>query len=152
MPAAWFTWWTSAARSRQFGFAYGTLTGHAETGEERFTVELRPEDRNRLVRDLRLLAAQPIRRARISPFQKAPKAVRARLQRGHAASCENSAQRVSGVTGCDSLSSGWVSGSCRWKRACFTSGQNSFITCENASVAQAIPSLSMLSPTVRVSG
>ena len=29
---------------REFGFAYGTLTGHAETGEERFTVELRPED------------------------------------------------------------------------------------------------------------
>ena len=30
-------------RSR-YGFAYGTLTEHAETGEERFTVELRPED------------------------------------------------------------------------------------------------------------
>ena len=28
----------------QYGFAYGTLTGHAETGEERFTVEWRPED------------------------------------------------------------------------------------------------------------
>lgn len=28
----------------QFGFAYGTLPGHAETGEERFTVELHPED------------------------------------------------------------------------------------------------------------
>ena len=31
------------AQSR-YGFAYGTLTEHAETGEERFTVELRPED------------------------------------------------------------------------------------------------------------
>jgi uncharacterized protein (UPF0548 family) len=31
------------ARSR-YGFAYGTLTEHAETGEERFTVELQPED------------------------------------------------------------------------------------------------------------
>jgi uncharacterized protein (UPF0548 family) len=28
----------------RFGFAYGTLPDHAETGEERFTVELRPED------------------------------------------------------------------------------------------------------------
>ena len=28
----------------RYGFAYGTLTEHAETGEERFTVELRPED------------------------------------------------------------------------------------------------------------
>jgi uncharacterized protein (UPF0548 family) len=31
------------ARPR-YGFAYGTLPEHAETGEERFTVELRPED------------------------------------------------------------------------------------------------------------
>jgi uncharacterized protein (UPF0548 family) len=31
------------AHSR-YGFAYGTLPEHAETGEERFTVELRPED------------------------------------------------------------------------------------------------------------
>jgi uncharacterized protein (UPF0548 family) len=28
----------------RFGFAYGTLPEHAETGEERFTVELRPAD------------------------------------------------------------------------------------------------------------
>ncbi|MGA2737007.1 MAG: DUF1990 domain-containing protein [Bryobacteraceae bacterium] len=28
----------------KYGFAYGTLAEHAETGEERFTVELRPED------------------------------------------------------------------------------------------------------------
>jgi uncharacterized protein (UPF0548 family) len=28
----------------RYGFAYGTLSEHAETGEERFTVELRPED------------------------------------------------------------------------------------------------------------
>ena len=27
----------------RFGFAYGTLTEHSETGEERFTVELHPE-------------------------------------------------------------------------------------------------------------
>lgn len=30
----------------RYGFAYGTLTGHAETGEERFMVELRPEDQS----------------------------------------------------------------------------------------------------------
>jgi uncharacterized protein (UPF0548 family) len=28
----------------RYGFAYGTLTGHAEIGEERFTVELQPDD------------------------------------------------------------------------------------------------------------
>lgn len=28
----------------RYGFAYGTLTEHAETGEERFTVELLPDD------------------------------------------------------------------------------------------------------------
>jgi uncharacterized protein (UPF0548 family) len=33
------------ARPR-YGFAYGTLPAHAETGEERFTVELRPEDQS----------------------------------------------------------------------------------------------------------
>jgi len=29
---------------RRYGFAYGTLRGHAELGEERFTVEHQPED------------------------------------------------------------------------------------------------------------
>jgi uncharacterized protein (UPF0548 family) len=28
---------------RRFGFAYGTLMDHAESGEERFTVTLRPD-------------------------------------------------------------------------------------------------------------
>jgi uncharacterized protein (UPF0548 family) len=47
-------WWLNACRIvyvvdepgpvRQYGFAYGTLPGHAESGEERFTVEWRPED------------------------------------------------------------------------------------------------------------
>ncbi len=43
-------WWTNAARivyvvdesdaaKSQFGFAYGTLPGHVETGEERFLIE-----------------------------------------------------------------------------------------------------------------
>jgi uncharacterized protein (UPF0548 family) len=30
---------------RRFGFAYGTLPGHAESGEERFLVEWLPDDR-----------------------------------------------------------------------------------------------------------
>jgi uncharacterized protein (UPF0548 family) len=30
--------------SKRFGFAYGTLPGHVEQGEERFTVEYHPED------------------------------------------------------------------------------------------------------------
>lgn len=44
-------WWLNACRivyvidePRRFGFAYGTLPGHAETGEERFTVEWREDD------------------------------------------------------------------------------------------------------------
>lgn len=32
------------APSRRYGFAYGTLQGHVERGEERFTVEQRAED------------------------------------------------------------------------------------------------------------
>lgn len=45
-------WWLNAARivytidePRGFGFAYGTLPGHAERGEERFLVEWRDDDR-----------------------------------------------------------------------------------------------------------
>lgn len=44
-------WWTSSARivyvidePRRFGFAYGTLPGHVERGEERFSVEWRGDD------------------------------------------------------------------------------------------------------------
>jgi uncharacterized protein (UPF0548 family) len=45
-------WWLNAARivyviddfERQFGFAYGTLPGHVECGEERFLVERDEED------------------------------------------------------------------------------------------------------------
>jgi uncharacterized protein (UPF0548 family) len=44
-------WWVNAARivyvidePRRFGFAYGTLPGHAESGEERFTVEWLDDD------------------------------------------------------------------------------------------------------------
>lgn len=47
-------WWLNASRIvyvvdeaapiRRFGFAYGTLPGHAERGEERFTVELHEAD------------------------------------------------------------------------------------------------------------
>ena len=44
-------WWLNAARivyaidePRRFGFAYGTLPGHAERGEERFLVEWQTDD------------------------------------------------------------------------------------------------------------
>jgi uncharacterized protein (UPF0548 family) len=44
-------WWRSSARivyvineERRFGFAYGTLPGHIERGEERFLIEWRPDD------------------------------------------------------------------------------------------------------------
>lgn len=44
-------WWLNAARivyvidePRRFGFAYGTLPGHAECGEERFLVEWLADD------------------------------------------------------------------------------------------------------------
>lgn len=44
-------WWLNAARivyvidePRRFGFAYGTLPGHVEAGEERFLVEHLPDD------------------------------------------------------------------------------------------------------------
>lgn len=44
-------WWLNATRivyvidePRRFGFAYGTLPGHAERGEERFTVEWLDDD------------------------------------------------------------------------------------------------------------
>jgi len=44
-------WWLNAARivyvidePRRFGFAYGTLPGHAERGEERFSVEWLDDD------------------------------------------------------------------------------------------------------------
>lgn len=47
-------WWLNAARivyvldgcqpSRRFGFAYGTLPGHVERGEERFTIEWNERD------------------------------------------------------------------------------------------------------------
>ena len=32
--------------SKDYGFAYGTLNGHAESGEERFAVELRTDDQS----------------------------------------------------------------------------------------------------------
>ena len=48
-------WWLNACRIvytvdetspvRRFGFAYGTLPGHVETGEERFTVEWLTDDK-----------------------------------------------------------------------------------------------------------
>ena len=50
----WGLWWLNACRIvylvdkdgpvRRYGFAYGTLPGHAESGEERFTVEWHEQD------------------------------------------------------------------------------------------------------------
>jgi uncharacterized protein (UPF0548 family) len=44
-------WWLNACRivyvldePRRFGFAYGTLPGHAESGEERFSIEWNQDD------------------------------------------------------------------------------------------------------------
>jgi uncharacterized protein (UPF0548 family) len=54
LARAFGLWWLNAARIvyvldeaapvRRFGFAYGTLPGHAERGEERFSVEWRGDD------------------------------------------------------------------------------------------------------------
>jgi uncharacterized protein (UPF0548 family) len=54
MGRAFGLWWINACRIvyvvdqsqpiRRFGFAYGTLPGHVESGEERFTVEWNPHD------------------------------------------------------------------------------------------------------------
>jgi uncharacterized protein (UPF0548 family) len=41
----------------RYGFAYGTLMEHAETGEERFTVELRPKDETVWYDNICLLAS-----------------------------------------------------------------------------------------------
>lgn len=52
MGRAMGCWWLNACRivyvvdepGRKFGFAYGTLPGHVESGEERFSVEYDPGD------------------------------------------------------------------------------------------------------------
>lgn len=51
LAQAYGVWFLNACRivyvvdePRRFGFAYGTLPGHAERGEERFMVEHRPDD------------------------------------------------------------------------------------------------------------
>ena len=85
-------WWLNASRivyvidePRRFGFAYGTLPGHAERGEERFVVEWLEDDT--VWYDLRafskprhLLArlAYPITRAYQRRFGRASKAAMAR--------------------------------------------------------------------------
>lgn len=85
-------WWLNAARivytvdePRRFGFAYGTLPGHAERGEERFTVEWLPDDSvwydlRAFSRPRHLLArlAYPITRAYQRRFGRASKAAMVR--------------------------------------------------------------------------
>ena len=84
-------WWTGSARilyivdePRRFGFAYGTLPGHAECGEERFLVE-QLED-NTVWYDLRAFSrprhwaarlGQPVTRALQRRFARESKAAMA---------------------------------------------------------------------------
>ncbi len=57
----------------RFGFAYGTLTGHVERGEERFSVELHPEIGRGLVRPLCLFTPEgAVGASRISCQPRAP--------------------------------------------------------------------------------
>ena len=85
-------WWLNASRivyvvdePRRFGFAYGTLPGHAEHGEERFLVEWLPDDT--VWYDLRAFSkprhvlarlVYPITRAYQRRFGRASKAAMAR--------------------------------------------------------------------------
>jgi uncharacterized protein (UPF0548 family) len=85
-------WWLNASRivyvvdePRRFGFAYGTLPGHAERGEERFLVEWLEDDT--VWYDLRAFSkprhvlarlAHPITRAYQRRFGRASKAAMAR--------------------------------------------------------------------------
>lgn len=84
-------WWLNAARivyvidePRRFGFAYGTLPGHAERGEERFLVEWLADDS--VWYDLRAFSrprywavrlGRPIARALQRRFQRESKAAMA---------------------------------------------------------------------------
>jgi uncharacterized protein (UPF0548 family) len=85
-------WWLNASRivyvidePRRFGFAYGTLPGHAERGEERFVVEWLADDTvwydlRAFSRPRHLLArlAYPLTRAYQRRFGRASKAAMAR--------------------------------------------------------------------------
>lgn len=85
-------WWLNAARivyvidePRRFGFAYGTLPGHAECGEERFVVEWLADDTvwydlRAFSRPRHVLArlAAPLTRAYQRRFGRASKAAMAR--------------------------------------------------------------------------
>ena len=63
-------WWLNACRVlyvvdeagpiSKFGFAYGTLPGHVESGEERFLIEWDREDEQRVVRHPGLLPPAPV--------------------------------------------------------------------------------------------
>ena len=63
-------WWLNACRIvyvvdesgpiRKFGFAYGTLPGHVESGEERFLIEWDRGDEQRVVRHPGLLPTEPL--------------------------------------------------------------------------------------------
>jgi uncharacterized protein (UPF0548 family) len=91
-------WWLNAARivyvidePRRFGFAYGTLPGHAERGEERFLVEWQDDDE--VWYDLRAFSrprywaarlARPVARALQRRFARDSKAAMAAAAAPHA--------------------------------------------------------------------
>ena len=93
---AFGVWWLNAARivyvidePRRFGFAYGTLPGHAERGEERFLVERLEDDE--VWYDLRAISqprywaarlAYPFTRALQRRFARASMAAMAEAARG----------------------------------------------------------------------
>lgn len=89
-------WWLNACRIvytldetapvRWFGFAYGTLPGHVESGEERFSVELHPD--GRVWYDLRAFS-----RPRYWPVRLAKPLVRS-LQRRFAVESKLAMQRA----------------------------------------------------------
>lgn len=93
-------WWLNACRIvytldetttlRRFGFAYGTLPGHVESGEERFSVELHPD--GRVWYDLRAFS-----RPRYWPVRLAKPLARG-LQRRFAVESKQAMQRAVALT------------------------------------------------------
>lgn len=74
---------------KRFGFAYGTLTEHAERGEERFTVEWK-RDEDQVWYDIpRVFSTSgDAGQTRLSPFPLTPKEVCRGFETGDAGSCE----------------------------------------------------------------
>ena len=91
-------WWLNACRIvyvvdesgpiSKFGFAYGTLPGHVESGEERFLIEWDRGDEQRVVRHPGLFPTEPLLDpARLPDRAPLAEAIRAGLGGVDAASC-----------------------------------------------------------------